>query len=89
VRYYIPKLDVRFQLLTPSKTQSTCAYKGITSEYWQMETAPGEVKDVAWCYRAPTLESSKIANLVCFYNERVDAIYVDGEPIEKVETIWK
>jgi uncharacterized protein (DUF427 family) len=88
VRYYIPKLDVRFQLLTPSKTQSTCAYKGTTSEYWQMEISPGQVKDVAWCYRAPSLECSKIANLVCFFNERVDAIYVDGEPIEKVETIW-
>jgi uncharacterized protein (DUF427 family) len=88
VRYYILKLDVRFQLLTPSKTQSTCPYKGITSEYWQMEIAPGEVKDVAWCYRTPTPESSKIANLVCFFNERVDAIYVDGEPVERPETIW-
>jgi uncharacterized protein (DUF427 family) len=29
-----------------------------------------------------------IAGHLCFYNERVEAIYVDGELEEKPQTIW-
>jgi len=32
-RYYIPKLDVRLDLLTPTATQTKCPYKG-TAHYW-------------------------------------------------------
>ncbi len=87
VRYYIPKLDVNFQLLSPSETQTTCAYKGTTSDYWKMEIRPGKVVDVAWSYRAPTPECAKIANLVSFFNERVD-IFVDGEAADAAKTPW-
>ena len=33
VRYYIPKEDVRTDLLQPSQTKTTCAYKDQTSKY--------------------------------------------------------
>lgn len=88
VRYYIPKLDVRFEYLAPSTTQTTCPYKGTTSEYWQMEITPGEVQDIAWSYRFPTPECSKIANLVCFFDERVEGIWVDGEPVQRPPDVW-
>ena len=35
--------------------------------------------DIVWAYPAPIPEIPKIANLLSFYNERVD-IFVDGEP---------
>jgi uncharacterized protein (DUF427 family) len=75
-RYYLPKTDVRIDLLTPSTKSSHCPYKG-EAEYWSLETAGGVHENLAWSYRTPLPESQKIAGLVSFYNEKVD-LYVDG-----------
>jgi uncharacterized protein (DUF427 family) len=75
-RYYLPKVDVRMDLLRPSPTTSACPYKGF-AEYWSATTPAGVVDDIGWGYRTPLPESQKIAGLVCFYNERVD-LTVDG-----------
>ncbi|MDQ6637390.1 MAG: DUF427 domain-containing protein [Candidatus Dormibacteraeota bacterium] len=76
-RYYIPEQDVRMDLLRPSPMRTRCAYKGQTSAYWQAETARG-VRDVAWTYAQPTVEASPIAGMIAFFNERADAVFVDG-----------
>ena len=75
-RYYLPKTDVRMDLLTPNATSSHCPYKG-DANYWSLAHDDGAVADVAWSYRTPLPESQKIAGLVCFYPEKVD-LYVDG-----------
>ena len=76
-RYYIPKLDVRMDLLTATNTVTGCAYKGF-AKYWSV-TAGGETfKDLAWSYKTPLAENVKVAGLIAFYNEHVDII-VDGE----------
>jgi len=84
VRYYIPKLDVRMDLLEPSQTTSRCPYKGVAS-YWSLRD--GAKPDVAWSYKAPIPECPKIENLIAFYNERVD-LDVDGERMERPRTPW-
>jgi uncharacterized protein (DUF427 family) len=76
VRYYLPKTDVRMDLLAPTETSSHCPYKG-DADYWSLSLGEMIVKDVAWSYRTPLPESQKIAGLVCFYPEKVD-LYVDG-----------
>jgi len=76
-RYYIPKLDVRMDLLIPTDTVTGCAYKGF-AEYWSVDAGGETVKDLAWSYKTPLPENVKIAGLVAFYNERADLI-VDGE----------
>lgn len=87
-RYYIPKVDVDMTLLEPSDTVTVCAYKGKATAYWSAQTSNGElVPDVAWSYPAPSPECSKIANMVCFYNEKTD-ISVDGERQERPRTPW-
>jgi uncharacterized protein (DUF427 family) len=78
VRYYIPKLDVRLDLLTPTSSKTHCPYKG-TASYWTATVNGKQFKDIVWSYPTPLLESSKIENLLCFYDEKVDAVYVDGE----------
>ena len=80
-RYYLPLVDVRQDLLRPSSTVTRCPYKG-TAAYWSVEAGGEVAEDVVWTYRAPVLESIKIAGLACFYNERV-AISVDGVPQER------
>ncbi len=88
VRYYIPKEDVRSDLLQPSQTKTACAYKGSTSRYWQATAADGTICDIAWCYEAPAQEVAPIAGMVAFFNERVDAIYVDGKEMPRTQTPW-
>src|SRR5919204_4565026 len=84
-RYYIPKLDIRWDFLQPSQTQTACPYKGKTTAYWASRTTG---KDIAWSYGAPLPECAKVANLVAFFNERVDAILVDDEEVAKTATPW-
>ncbi len=57
VRYYIPREDVRMDLLTPSPTRTQCAYKGEAS-YWSAgwreavpRTSPGAMKSRSPCLR--------------------------------------
>jgi len=76
VRYYLPKPDVRMDLLTPTATESGCPYKG-TAEYYSLTSNGETYDDFVWWYRHPLPESINIAGRVCFYNEKVDLI-VDG-----------
>jgi uncharacterized protein (DUF427 family) len=75
-RYYLPKTDVRMELLVPTASSSHCPYKG-DANYWSLTLDDDDVDDVAWSYRTPLPESQKIAGLVCFYPDKVD-LYVDG-----------
>lgn len=85
-RYYIPKLDVRMDLLEPTDSHTRCPYKGIAS-YWSVRLGDNVVKDLVWGYPAPIPECPKIENLLCFYNEKVD-IYVDGALQERPRSPW-
>lgn len=80
-RYYLPKVDVRMDLLTPTERSSACPYKG-WANYWSVTVGGVTHDDVAWGYRTPLPESEAIAGLVCFYNERVD-LEIDGESVER------
>jgi uncharacterized protein (DUF427 family) len=76
-RYYIPKIDVRMQLLKPTDTSTGCPYKG-KAVYWSARVGGKSLQDVVWSYPFPLPECARIQNLLAFYNEKLD-IYVDGE----------
>ena len=84
VRYYLPKTDVRLDLLTPTETTTGCPYKG-TAEYYSIDIDGTTYDDAVWWYRSPLPESHGIGGLVAFYNERVDLI-IDGERLERPRT---
>ena len=86
-RYYLPKADVRMDLLEPTESETRCPYKGLAS-YYSVRAGSTVVRDIAWCYRHPIPECSKIENLVCFFDERVDAVFVDGELQRRPRTRW-
>ena len=77
-RTYVPKLDVRMGLLTPSATTTMCPYKG-TARYWTLTTPEAVHPDLVWSYPAPFRESAPIAGHLAFFDERVDVV-VDGVP---------
>jgi uncharacterized protein (DUF427 family) len=80
-RYYIPRMDVRMEVFTPTDTRTRCPYKG-EAVYWTADVDGERFDDVAWSYPTPIPECPKIEGLVAFYNERAD-IYVDGELQER------
>jgi uncharacterized protein (DUF427 family) len=83
-RTYMPKLDVRMDLLVATDSSSRCPYKGIAS-YWSANVNGHVYDDLAWSYPTPFPESEGIAGLVCFYDEFVD-VSVDGTPQERPRT---
>jgi len=87
VRYYLPKVDVRMDLLLPSEKISRCPYKG-DARYYSVAVGEQVVPDIAWSYTYPTKECATVAGKVCFFNERIDEIYVDGELIPRPKTRW-
>jgi uncharacterized protein (DUF427 family) len=78
-RWYVPRVDVRMDLLVPSDTVTHCPYKG-TASYFSARVGDRTVDDVAWTYPTPLPESERIAGLLSFYDDRV-TVAVDGEPI--------
>ena len=87
VRYYIPRNDVRMDVMEPSDTRTQCPYKG-TAEYFSARLGGEILEDIVWTYPNPIAECPRIANYICFFNERVEDIYVDGTAIEKVASPW-
>jgi uncharacterized protein (DUF427 family) len=85
-RYYIPREDVRMDLLEPSNLKTRCPYKGIAS-YWSVTIGDHVARNGVWSYPDPIPECPKIKDLLCFYNERVD-LYVDGELQTRPQTMW-
>ena len=86
-RYYLPQADVRTDLLTLSETSTGCPYKGIAA-YHNVKLGYQIYDDLVWYYPDPIAECPKVKDLLCFFNERVDAIYVDGELVPNVKTPW-
>ncbi|MFQ5693931.1 MAG: DUF427 domain-containing protein [Nitrospinota bacterium] len=83
----MPPEDVRTDLLEPSATVSRCPYKG-AARYWSIRVGDRVVEDIVWSYPDPIPECPKIKDLFCFFNERVDALYVDGERLPAPRTPW-
>jgi uncharacterized protein (DUF427 family) len=86
-RFYIPRADVRMEMLEPSPTRTSCPYKG-DAVYFHARVGGTLHEDIAWSYPNPIAENPKIKDLICFFNERVDDILVEGKPVEKVKTKW-
>ena len=82
VRCYLPREDVRTDLLAPSDTRTACAYKGQAS---YLSTATED--DLAWYYPEPLREAAEVAGRIAFFNERADVV-IDGERRERPVTPW-
>jgi uncharacterized protein (DUF427 family) len=70
-RYYLPREDVRTDLLEPTAHKTTCPYKGQAS-YWSAQVGGEAYPNLVWSYEAPIPGAEQIAGLMCFYNERVE-----------------
>src|SRR5690349_4022307 len=72
-RYYLPREDVRMELLTPTDTTSHCPFKGDATYF----SAAG-AKDAFWVYEAPSeADAQPIAGLLAPWPGRVEVVVSD------------
>ncbi|HZH51059.1 MAG TPA: DUF427 domain-containing protein [Microvirga sp.] len=71
--FYIPREDVRMDLMERTDHQTHCPYKGDATHF--TVTAGGLVREnAAWSYETPYPAVGDIAGRVAFYPEKMDAI---------------
>jgi uncharacterized protein (DUF427 family) len=78
-RWYVPREDVRMDLLRATSFETTCPFKGQAS-YWSAELDGTTYDGIVWAYEAPIDAASAIAGHLCFYPTRTETT-VDGEPV--------
>lgn len=78
-RYYLPKVDVRMDLLRPTDFHTTCPFKGEAS-YWSLDVDGRTYDGIVWAYETPLESVPELAGHVSFYPDRA-TVSVDGEPI--------
>lgn len=91
---YIPRDDVRDDLLDPSDRHTTCPFKGEAS-YWSVTVGDRVERDIVWGYPQPLPEVDAIRDHVAFYLQRVDAVYEEAvrligrprDPYHRVDTL--
>ena len=76
-RYYVPREDVRTDLLRPTSHHTTCPFKGEAS-YWSVQLGDDVHENLVWSYETPIPDAAAIAGLMCFYSERVDLTVGDA-----------
>ena len=70
---YIPREDVRMDLLQRSQTHTYCPYKGEAS-YFSIPAGGEKSVDAVWTYEEPYPAMAEIKDRVAFYPTRVESI---------------
>jgi len=79
--YYIPREDLRMDLLEPAPGGSFCEWKGRAS-YWTVRVGQRDAPKAAWSYPDPTPGFQEIRDHLAFYVAKVDACWVDEDRAE-------
>ena len=77
--FYLPRDDVRMDLLQPASGHSFCEWKGQAS-YFDLRSGNAMIARAAWSYRRPLDVFARISDRIGFYPGRI-ACYVDGEHV--------
>src|ERR1700709_477397 len=70
-RYYLPRADVRMDLLRATSFSTTCPFKGDAS-HWTLELDGTPRDGIVWSCEDPIPGAEAITGLLSFYNDRVD-----------------
>ena len=79
-RYYLPRDDVRMELLVATEHATSCPFKGDAS-YWTLRVGDEVVENALWAYEDPLPEAEGIRGYVAFYRNRMDAWYEEDEEV--------
>jgi uncharacterized protein (DUF427 family) len=70
---YVPRADVKMDLLKATAHSSHCPYKGDAS-YFSISADGKTAENAVWSYQQPFPAMSEIKNYLAFYPNRVDKI---------------
>ena len=76
--HYLPKADVRMDLMEPSEHRTHCPFKGNAS-YWGLRVDERVAENSVWAYEKPLPEAEEVRGYVAFYRERMDTWYEERE----------
>jgi uncharacterized protein (DUF427 family) len=74
--YYLPRGDVRADVLTRTDHGTHCPFKG-DAAYWSLTVGDKAAENAVWSYEHPFDEMAEIKDYMAFYPKRVDAIAVE------------
>ena len=75
--YYIPREDVRMELLEPTARSTHCPFKGDAS-YFTIKAGGKEAQNAVWSYQSPKDSVSEIKDYLAFYADQLDSFEVEG-----------
>jgi adenylate cyclase len=78
--YYLPREDVRMDLMTPTDYHTYCPFKGNAS-YWTLTVGDAVAENVVWSYEDPLNDAEPIRGYVAFYRNRMDAWYEEDHEV--------
>jgi uncharacterized protein (DUF427 family) len=70
-RYYLPRDDVRMELLRPTTFSTHCPFKGDAS-YLTLDLNGQTYDGIVWSYEDSIPNAAAITGLLCFYPDRVE-----------------
>lgn len=73
---YIPVKDINTDYLKPSEQTSYCPYKG-QANYWHVQVKDQLLENVAWEYKEPYEEVTRISDHIAFYLSKIDDVYIN------------
>lgn len=79
--YYLPKADVRMDLLEATEYRTHCPFKGNAS-YWSLRVDDAVAENAIWSYEKPLPEAEAVRGYVAFYRNRMDAWYEEDAEVE-------
>ncbi|MGI9590188.1 MAG: DUF427 domain-containing protein [Myxococcota bacterium] len=78
--YYLPREDVRMDLMTRTDYHTHCPFEGNAS-YWTLTVGDQVAENVVWSYDEPLAEAEPIRSYVAFYRNRMEAWYEEGNEV--------
>lgn len=70
---YLPRADIKMDLLKPTAHHTHCPYKGDAS-YFSIEAGGRTADNAVWSYEQPFPAMAEIQEYLAFYPNRVDKI---------------
>lgn len=77
---YVPRDDVRFDLLEPTEHTTHCPFKG-DAGYWTLRVGDRVAENKVWGYPEPLESAPPLAGYVAFYHDALDAWLAEDEPV--------
>jgi uncharacterized protein (DUF427 family) len=78
--YYLPRADVRFDLLESTDTTTFCPFKG-HARYWTIRVGDRVAVDAVWGYDDPVEGAPDLAPFVACYWDRLDHWYDEDDEV--------